>query len=129
MNNAIEKQLKIKYNKNTRSYEGKINGDWYKIDTNPMSVDDITQNYISKISQRINAYYKSPYSNSTQKTVISFQVLRDGQITNPQIVQSSGVAIYDSQALNAIKQLGKVEPIPPELVSAGKTFLTINYKL
>jgi len=51
----------------------------------------------------------------TASTVVSFHILRDGSIRNPQIVQSSGNPEIDNTALRAVYASNPVNPLPPQI--------------
>jgi protein TonB len=47
--------------------------------------------------------------------VVSFHILRDGSIRNPQIVQSSGSPEIDNTALRAVYASNPLNPLPPQI--------------
>jgi protein TonB len=53
----------------------------------------------------------------TQSTpaVVSFHILRDGSIRNPQITQSSGNPTIDNSALRAVYAASPLQPLPPQI--------------
>lgn len=48
------------------------------------------------------------------RVVVSFDILRDGTITNVQITQSSNNYSVDSSAVRAVKSSSKLNPLPPQ---------------
>ncbi len=51
----------------------------------------------------------------TAPAVVSFHILRDGTIRNPQIVQSSGNPEIDNTALRAVYASSPLSPLPPQI--------------
>jgi periplasmic protein TonB len=51
----------------------------------------------------------------TAPAVVSFHILRDGTIRNPQIVQSSGNPEIDNTALRAVYASSPLNPLPPQI--------------
>jgi TonB family protein len=54
----------------------------------------------------------SPGLSSTIRTVVYFRILRDGQITNLKIEESSGIKSFDLSALRAIYSAAPFPPLP-----------------
>jgi protein TonB len=57
---------------------------------------------------------------------VTFQIQRNGQVTNPKVEQSSGVPSLDRSALRAVADASPLPPLPPNwrepTLSAGFVF-------
>lgn len=51
----------------------------------------------------------------TAPATISFHIMRDGSIRNPQVVQSSGNPTIDNTALRAVYAANPLTPLPPQI--------------
>jgi periplasmic protein TonB len=64
--------------------------------------------------------------NQMAPAIISFTILRDGTVRNPQVVQSSGNPSIDNTALRAVYSSSPFQPLPPQItesyISAQFTF-------
>ncbi|MBV9084533.1 MAG: TonB family protein [Acidobacteriaceae bacterium] len=62
----------------------------------------------------------------SQPAILSFIIMRDGSIRNPQIIQTSGNPLIDNSALRAAYQSNPLPPLPPQVsenyISAQFTF-------
>jgi protein TonB len=62
----------------------------------------------------------------SQPAMVTFYIMRDGTVRNPQIVQSSGNPSIDNTALRAVYGAGQLPPLPPQItesyISAQFTF-------
>jgi len=54
------------------------------------------------------------------KLVVVFGLLRDGRVATVQVQEPSGYEVYDTYAVNAIKDASPFRPVPPELMAAAK---------
>lgn len=73
--------------------------------------------YLYMLQNRIQQNWTAPYQNIDQtheSTIISFQILRDGSITNLSIDKSSGKSIWDRSAQRAIESLRQLPPLPED---------------
>jgi TonB family protein len=61
--------------------------------------------------------------------VVEFGILKSGQLQFVDVIRSSGYAIYDDYAVNAIRLADPYPPVPRELLArmrAGSTGVPIN---
>lgn len=62
----------------------------------------------------------------SQPAIVSFYIMRDGTIKNPQVVESSGNPTIDNTALRAVYSANPLQPLPPQItetyISAQFTF-------
>jgi protein TonB len=60
--------------------------------------------------------------------VVTFQILRDGTVKNPQLVQRSGNSTLDYSALRAIMDAGPFPPLPPNY-SGSQADVELRFQL
>ncbi len=70
--------------------------------------------YIEKLVQIISSNWFKPIQAPETSPVVHFQVERDGTITNPRIIASSGAVFIDRAALRAVYASSPVPPLPAE---------------
>jgi protein TonB len=74
--------------------------------------------YVQAVQRRISSNWLQstvdPMVRWAPRLVISFQVLRDGSITNIQITRSSGNASVDTSAVRAIRESSPLDRLPSE---------------
>ncbi len=74
--------------------------------------------YVASMRARISANWLlstvSPNITSAPRVYLTFQILRDGTVTEVQITQSSGIPEVDRSALRAILASNPLPPLPPE---------------
>jgi periplasmic protein TonB len=67
-----------------------------------------------KVSQNWLKYEVDPSITSAQRVYLTFDITRDGQPTNVQIEQSSGVPSLDQSAVRAIERIDTFGPLPSD---------------
>ena len=74
--------------------------------------------YVEAVQRKVSSnWLQSAVDPSIQwapRVVASFQVLRDGTVTNIQILRSSGNSSVDTSAVRAISNSSPMSPLPPE---------------
>jgi TonB family protein len=74
--------------------------------------------YVASMRNRISANWLmatvSPNISSAPRAYLTFEILRDGTVTNVQITQSSGIPEVDRSALRAILASNPLPPLPPD---------------
>ena len=87
--------------------------------------------YLKDMEKAIKSNWIPPETNFKNKTVVTFQVLRDGTIKNSKIFQTSGDAEFDRGALLALSTTGKLAPLPASIlgncVDINFTFERFSY--
>jgi len=72
--------------------------------------------YMQRVRQRIYAKWSYPHEAQSRelngKLAIEFHVGKDGQLLSLELIASSGEAILDASALNAIKMAEYYPPLP-----------------
>lgn len=74
-------------------------------------------NYPGKVAAKLRRalkYPKSAVSSSRGETQVAFTVLSDGSATGIRVVSSSGSAVLDQAAMDAVKRASPFPPIPAE---------------
>ena len=76
--------------------------------------------YVASMRARISANWLmatvSPNIASAPRAYLTFEIMRDGTVTNVQITQSSGIAEVDRSALRAILASNPLPPLPLRLL-------------
>ncbi|AVH64115.1 energy transducer TonB [Nostoc sp. 'Peltigera membranacea cyanobiont' N6] len=80
------------------------------IDTRSLDID--LTSYLNKLKQRVQQQWLPGMSQSNRRTVLNFTINRSGQVSNLNIVQTSGFNVTDEVALNAIQRSAPFAPLP-----------------
>jgi TonB family protein len=85
--------------------------------------------YAELVRQRISQNWRTTGLEARSQpapAIISFQILRDGTVRNPQVMQSSGNPAIDNSALRAVYDSNPLPALPPQVsessISAQFTF-------
>ncbi|HEY7680127.1 MAG TPA: energy transducer TonB [Terriglobia bacterium] len=74
--------------------------------------------YVSAIRNRISSNWLKatvdPTVRVAPRVYITFQILRDGRVVNPQLTSASGVPSLDRSALRAVYDSSPMPPLPPD---------------
>jgi protein TonB len=70
--------------------------------------------YIERLVQIISMNWFKPAQTVQANPVVHFQIQRDGTITDPRVVTSSGLAFVDRAALRAVIASSPLPPLPAE---------------
>jgi protein TonB len=70
--------------------------------------------YIEKLVMIISMNWFKPAQSVQRSPVVHFQIERDGTITDPRMVTSSGLPLVDRAALRAVIASSPVPPLPAE---------------
>jgi TonB family protein len=70
--------------------------------------------YVEQLLSLIGANWFKPDSAEGTSCVISFRVLRSGQVTDVKVDSSSGVSYYDRAAARAVYAANPLPPLPPD---------------
>ena len=82
--------------------------------------------YLELIQNKINQEWRSPCNvMENKKVVVFFKILRDGQVKNISMEESSGNFLLDQSALRAIWQSAPLPPLPQEY---KKDFLNVHFR-
>ncbi|MEH1955466.1 TonB family protein [Nostoc sp.] len=80
------------------------------IDAHSQDID--LTSYLNKLKQRVQRQWLPGMSQSNRRTVLNFTINRSGQVSNLNIVQTSGFNVTDQVALNAIQRAAPFAPLP-----------------
>ena len=98
---------------------------------NEISTENFMNSYIKDMEHRIKSNWLPPDDNFKNKTVVTFQIMRDGTIKSSKISESSGDKQFDTGAIKAVQQTGKVAPLPKnilgEYIDITFTFERVSY--
>jgi TonB family protein len=78
--------------------------------------------YLRLIQSKIGERWSPPRAAAAggERTVILFEIQRDGQVTRePMLERSSGNALYDQSALRAVMEASPFPPLPPEFKASS----------
>jgi periplasmic protein TonB len=100
----------------------------------PQTRQKIKNRYLDELYQIINENKVYPIIarklNQTGIVKVSFTILKNGEIQNIEIKESSGFTLLDNAAQNILKKISKIKPIPSELDQDKlKIILPIVYQL
>lgn len=70
--------------------------------------------YVEQLLSLIGANWFKPESSEGTNCVISFRVLRSGQVTDVKVDFTSGVSYYDRAAARAVYAANPLPPLPPD---------------
>ena len=70
--------------------------------------------YVEQLLSLIGANWFKPESAEGTNCVVSFRVLRSGQVTEVKVDSSSGVSYYDRAAARAVYAANPLPPLPPD---------------
>ncbi len=80
--------------------------------------------YMTVLKAKVRSFWNAPELQSSLKTIINFEVVKDGNIQHPVVKQSSGFQNADEAALQAIQKASPFAPLP--LLYRGK-YIEINF--
>jgi TonB family protein len=80
--------------------------------------------WLTAMQRKIKKSWFPPRGNESNKIVVGFKAHKDGTVTGIKMVTSSGVAIADQAAVEAIKQ---AQPLPP-LPKGAPDMIQVNFK-
>ncbi len=70
--------------------------------------------YVDQLLSLIGANWFKPESAEGASCVVSFRILRSGQVTDVKVDTTSGVSYYDRAAARAVYAANPVPPLPPD---------------
>lgn len=70
--------------------------------------------YVEQILSLIGANWFKPESAEGTSCVVSFRIMRSGQVTDVKVDSSSGVSYYDRAAARAVYAANPLPPLPPD---------------
>jgi len=82
------------------------------------------QPYLEEMHKQISGKWNPPPVNKDSEVVLKFTILKNGQVVNEEVAQSSGNKEIDESALAALK---KASPLPPLPLSFPRDEVTVNF--
>lgn len=68
--------------------------------------------YMTQMKRNIQKHWQPPKGFENRRMVATFTILRDGTITDAELVDSSGIDSVDKSALDALKVASPLDPLP-----------------
>lgn len=76
--------------------------------------------YLRQVQQKVSERWRAPVSGGTsQRSVVLFEILRDGRIKDPIVEQTSGDSLFDQSALRAIMEASPFPPLPQDFKASS----------
>lgn len=85
--------------------------------------------YMATLQRSIKRSWHPPKSGQSKRVKVSFEVARDGRISQSKVIESSGEAAVDQAGLDALEELGKAEPLPAGAPESVKIEFTFDYNV
>jgi len=80
---------------------------------------ELRQTYLDLVADMLQRHQHYPLSARRRglsgQVILQFTIHADGRITDPQITDSTGHAVFRTASLGVLKRVGKMPPFPPEL--------------
>jgi periplasmic protein TonB len=77
------------------------------------------QTYLDLVAEMLQRHQHYPLSARRRglsgQVILQFTIHADGRITDPQITDSTGHAVFRTASLRVLKRVGKMPPFPPDL--------------
>ncbi len=87
--------------------------------------------YMKDMERQIKSNWQPPQNSFKNKTIVNFQILKDGTIKNSKISQTSGDPEFDKGAMLALINTKKLPPLPNnilgESIDISFTFERFSY--
>lgn len=88
--------------------------------------------YLQAVQQRISSKWRSgdvnPRLKSPPAVLVSFEILRNGEVRTVRVLQSGGDSTYDLSAQRAVVEAGPFEPLPPAY-KGSSALIEVAFKL
>jgi len=85
--------------------------------------------YMADLQRRIKRAWLPPKGHEGDRVVVQFRIHKGGELSNPSISHSSGVAIADQAALMAIENSAPFAPLPPGTKENCEFQFTFDYNV
>lgn len=86
--------------------------------------------YMREVQWKIKKNWEPPKGTETQSAVALFKIHKDGNVSNIQIIKSSGIKEYDDKAITAIQLTAPFRPLPQEYTQNSVDIqFTFDYKV
>ena len=86
--------------------------------------------YMREVQWKIKKNWEPPKGTEPQSAVALFKIHKDGNVSNIQIIKSSGIKEYDDKAITAIQLTAPFRPLPQEYTQNSVDIqFTFDYKV
>ncbi len=77
--------------------------------------------YLRQIQQKVSEQWRAPAAGGAtgQRSVVLFEILRDGRIKDPVVEQTSGDSFFDQSAIRAIVEASPFPPLPQDFKASS----------
>lgn len=77
--------------------------------------------YLRQIQQKVSEQWRAPAAGgaTSQRSVVLFEILRDGRIKDPIVEQTSGDSLFDQSAIRAIVEASPFPPLPQDFKASS----------
>ena len=88
------------------------------------AVASVIASYNQRVRAHLMRFHQYPSGGNGQRGVVrlNFTLGRGGQVLSSRLGGSSGVAVFDAQAMAMIRQAQPFPPFPPEITNASMGF-------
>ncbi|MBF2098677.1 MAG: TonB C-terminal domain-containing protein [Gloeomargaritaceae cyanobacterium C42_A2020_066] len=70
--------------------------------------------YLAALRRRVQREWNPNSPNNNRQTVVGFSIARNGQISNLQVIRTSGSSITDQETLSAVQRAAPFAPLPEQ---------------
>ncbi len=85
--------------------------------------------YMADLQRRIKRAWFPPKGNESKRVVVVFQVHKNGEMSNLRLDHSSGFALADQAALQAVQNAAPFRPLPPGAQDSVDIQFTFDYNV
>ena len=96
---------------------------YYQYNSNIANIRKDVQSYMNYMQYSIKKKWQPPTEINNKMVVVEYTILKSGEITNVNIVQSSNDLSLDNSTINAINKI-KLPPLPDEI---GSDYVTTTF--
>lgn len=84
--------------------------------------------YMAELKRRLSRNWRPPRGEETRRVVLKFEIARDGTLKSLEVDESSGEAVADQAAMNAVEVSAPFRPLPPAFSGSSVPILfTFDY--
>jgi TonB family protein len=85
--------------------------------------------YIADMQWRIKKHWHPPRPDKSRQTVVTFKIYSDGEVANLKVAKSSGRAVADRAALDAVDAADPLRSLPTGAINPSEVEFTFDYNL
>lgn len=95
------------------------------------SASELDDGYLVRVQRKIGRRWQptpaSALGQARVVTVVSFRIRPDGQVEAPTVTESSGLSVFDRQALRAVVDAAPLPPLPPRFPDGASINFYFEY--